>query len=239
MDFKMNIDEMSQDEQWDRFLEVWPVERLKSLRLEEYTTSADDRVGDNPDYPFTYWLESLSEDLGSIWGGSAFKFGIYKRGEKSEKTSDKSRSYNKDYGWYSKFGKGPKEAFENVKREIINIIDNVQKGDLKAIDASPLGDVLSWKVAFIYQDRDNPVVAPIYAARSLRETHKKFTQNTPMSECHTVLLSERENRNIFEYAAELLDYEQNDAVVNSDSSPSNLQFSRSNKSNFPLMSVFI
>lgn len=36
MDFKMNIDEMSQDEQWAKFLEVWPVERIKSLTLEEY-----------------------------------------------------------------------------------------------------------------------------------------------------------------------------------------------------------
>lgn len=233
----MNIDGMSQDEQWTKFLEVWPVERIRSLTLEEYTTSAEDRLGDNPDYPFTYWLESLSDDLGSIWGGSAFKFGIFKRGERSAKISDNSRSYDENYGWYSKFGSTPEEAFENIKKEILSIIDNVQNENLKAIDASLLGDVLSWKVAFIYQDRDNPVVVPIYAASLLKETHSKFTSNTPMSECHTVLISERKDRNVFEYAAELLDFEHHEAGNNSNSRPSNARLPRSKASDFPLNQI--
>ena len=148
----MTDEKSTLDEQWSNFLEVWPVQRIEDLTLEEYTTSANDRSEDNPDYPFTYWLESLTEELGSIWGGSAFKFGIFRRGDLSEKKSDKQYSYNEKYGWYSKFGSSPEEAFENVKKEILNIISDVRKNDLKAINSSRLGDVLSWKVAFLYQE---------------------------------------------------------------------------------------
>jgi len=232
----MSEDEASRDEQWSRFLKVWPIERLKTLTLEEYTTSADDRNGENPDYPFTYWLESLTEDLGSIWGGSAFKFGIFRRKDKSKKNTKGSRSYNNKYGWYSKFGSSPEEAFEKVKTELLNIIDNVQKQNLEAIDASKLGDVLSWKVAFLYQDRKNPVVVPIYAARSLVETHDSFTSNTPLSQFHKTLLSERGDRNLFNYADELLEFtgDSEDDIDSSVRMP--LQISKSTNS-FPLNQI--
>lgn len=82
----MSEDEASREEQWSRFLKVWPIERIKTLTLEEYTTSADDRTGDNPDYPFTYWLESLTEDLGSIGGGLLLNLVFF-----VEKTNPKKR----------------------------------------------------------------------------------------------------------------------------------------------------
>ena len=229
----MSQDEASREEQWSRFLKVWPIERIKTLTLEEYTTSADDRTGDNPDYPFTYWLESLTEDLGSIWGGSAFKFGVFRRKDKSEKKTKGSRSYSDKYGWYSKFGSNPHEAFESVKIELLSIIENVQNQNLEAIDTSKLGDVLSWKVAFLYQNRENPVVAPIYAARSLKETHTSFTANTPLSQCHKTLLSQRGNKNIFEYADELLEYAEDIDGDNDETVHTPLSIAKS-MSNYPL-----
>ena len=42
------------------------------MTLEEYTNLDKDDA-------FIYWIESRLDKLGSIWGGSAFKFGIYCR----------------------------------------------------------------------------------------------------------------------------------------------------------------
>ena len=40
------------------------------MTLDEYS-----KIGDK--HTFTYWLESRLDQLGSIWGGSSFKFGIF------------------------------------------------------------------------------------------------------------------------------------------------------------------
>ncbi|MDF1653425.1 hypothetical protein P1J24_32075, partial [Pseudomonas aeruginosa] len=69
------------DKQWSDFLLRWPLESLSELTLEQYTQAGDSNT-------FTYWLEVATEELGSIWGGSAFKFGIYSRNDKSPKAGD-------------------------------------------------------------------------------------------------------------------------------------------------------
>ncbi|MBI5695298.1 MAG: hypothetical protein HZC51_06080 [Nitrospirae bacterium] len=58
------------------FLKVWPVERVRSMTLEEYTSAGSKDT-------FTYWIESRLDKLGSIWGGSAFKFGVFSRQDKT------------------------------------------------------------------------------------------------------------------------------------------------------------
>jgi 5-methylcytosine-specific restriction protein B len=45
------------------------MDRLQTMTLEEYN-----EVGTGNS--FCYWLESKTEDIGSIWGGSTFKFGV-------------------------------------------------------------------------------------------------------------------------------------------------------------------
>ena len=71
---------------WDYFLAEWPVERVQQMSLEEYTNP-------NRDDAFIYWLEKRLETLGSIWGGSAFKFGIYYRVDQQIKKSAKGRKW--------------------------------------------------------------------------------------------------------------------------------------------------
>ena len=121
-----------------------------------------------------------------------------------------------------------------MKIELLSIIENVQNQNLEAIDTSKLGDVLSWKVAFLYQNRENPVVAPIYAARSLKETHTSFTANTPLSQCHKMLLSQRGNKNIFEYADELLEYAEDTDGDNDETVHTPLSIAKS-MSNYPCL----
>ena len=42
------------------------------MTLEEYSNL-------DKDTGLTYWLEAKTENAGSIWGGSSYKFGIYRR----------------------------------------------------------------------------------------------------------------------------------------------------------------
>ena len=65
---------------WDSFLSRWPLESLSEMTLDQYSKAGDTDT-------FTYWLESQTEQLGSIWGGSSFKFGIFSRKDRSPNPS--------------------------------------------------------------------------------------------------------------------------------------------------------
>ena len=62
------------------FLSVFPLETLSSMPLEKYTNL-------NRSDSFCYWVESKTSELGSIWGGSSYKFGIYKYNERPKENA--------------------------------------------------------------------------------------------------------------------------------------------------------
>ena len=132
---------------WEAFLAEWPLERLRTMALDEYT-----RAGDK--HCFTYWLESALDEYGSIWGGSAFKFGIYSRNDTAPKAGDSSRAYDDGYGWYRQFGDTAEEAFAAVREEVVRIAEAARRGAFAVVDQSRLGPSYSWKIAFHYQNRN-------------------------------------------------------------------------------------
>ena len=76
---------------WDEFLATWPRTRLATMTLDEYTQAGSKDS-------FTYWIESRLDEMGSIWGGSAFKFGVFSRGNTDDKKSDTKLSYSDTHG---------------------------------------------------------------------------------------------------------------------------------------------
>lgn len=138
---------------WDAFLAEWPLERLRTMALDEYT-----RAGDK--HCFTYWLESGLDQYGSIWGGSAFKFGIYSRNDTAHKAGDSSRAYDEEYGWYRQFGDTAEDAFKAVREEVVRIAEAARGGAFAVVDQSRLGPSYSWKIAFHYQDRNAELPIP-------------------------------------------------------------------------------
>ena len=82
---------------YNDFLKAFPVESLKDMTLEQYT----DLKKDNS---FCYWLEAKTSELGSIWGGSSYKFGIYEYQKRPKLSSPLVKSDEK-YAWYSKYHK--------------------------------------------------------------------------------------------------------------------------------------
>ena len=89
------IDISQCDSIWTKFLELWPVEKVRGMTLPQYHTLSDQSS-------FVRCLESMTDKLGSIWGGNAFKFGIYQRGN-TEVSEKKSRGfiYGEKYAWRS------------------------------------------------------------------------------------------------------------------------------------------
>lgn len=145
---------------WDDFLKAWPLERLRTMTLEKYTQSGNKDT-------FTYWMEGRLDRYGSIWGGSAFKFGIYSRSDQGPKQGDNALAYTDQYGWYQKFGDTPQAAFEAVRAQVVAVAEAARRGKLEDIDNSELGPVYRWKIAFHYQDRSHPSMTCVFLRKPL------------------------------------------------------------------------
>lgn len=141
---------------WDEFLKAWPTSRLAAMTLDEYSQAGSKDS-------FTYWIESGLDELGSIWGGSSFKFGVFSRRDTEDKASDAKLSYSDSHGWYSSLGATAEESFEKVRRFVVQVADWAAAGDLNAIEAfEHLGEAFKWKIAFHYQNREAPTIAAIF-----------------------------------------------------------------------------
>lgn len=127
------------------FLLKWPIEKLQEMTLQEYSNL-------NKSDSFCYWLEAETTELGSIWGGSAFKFGIYEKNNKESVFNSLGRSSDDDYAWMKKYGETRDSAFQKVKALILEVANNGKNLNISAIDSIDLGDAVKWKIAYLYSD---------------------------------------------------------------------------------------
>jgi 5-methylcytosine-specific restriction enzyme B len=195
----MSISQLEEEgnRKWCEFLEKWPIDNLKDMSLKKYANAGDKDT-------FTYWLEFGTEVLGSIKGGSAYKLGVYSRRNKKEKKDRKGLSYDDNYGWMAKYGNTSEEAFDNVRSIINNIAQNATQGLLKEIDDIDFVETVKWKIAFLYQNRENPVVLPVFASSYLRDVLQEKNQQLSCSELHKKLMDQRHDKGLFDYTDELL-----------------------------------
>ncbi|MFD0914189.1 AAA family ATPase [Methylophilus luteus] len=179
---------------WDQFLKRWPIANLEMLTLQEYCQAGNTDV-------FIFWMESKTSILGSMWGGSAFKFGVYSRKDQSEKVEGSGKSYNEQYAWYTKYGDNAEKAFEIVRSHIVAIAKAAQNGDLEQIEKIDIGTAFKWKIAFLYQNQNRPSILPIYKSEYLRI----ITESTEkrMSIMNRQIMQEINDRNVLEYGDEL------------------------------------
>ncbi|WP_051929360.1 AAA family ATPase [Flavobacterium sp. 83] len=183
----------------EEFLNIWSLDRVRSMTLEEYTNL-------NRDDSFCYWLESRTTDLGGIGGGSAYKFGIYKRSDLSRAVEADNRKTDGEYAWFTKYGANTKEeAFESVKGIIIDIIECVKNNRLERIDKIDLGAAYKWKIAFLYSDF-NIINIFKYEALKFLALGKGFdkTKRQPISEYQKFLMNlKSDEEDYFTYAHNL------------------------------------
>lgn len=148
------------DTLWRDFLQAWPLERLRTMTLPEYTTAGDKDC-------FVYWLEFRLGDYGSIAGGSAFKFAIFSRKTVTANEGDTSLAYDANYGWYRRFGDTPDAAFVAIREHVVAVAQAAHEGRLEEIDNSPLGAAYRWKIAFHYQSLQTPRILCVYVRKPL------------------------------------------------------------------------
>ena len=183
---------------WDEFLDSWPAERVKNMTLEEYTEAG------NPD-AFTHWVEFRTKSLATISGISSFIFGIYSRKDQSTKKNTKQHIYENQYAWRAAYGKSKEEAFKHIKAEILKIINAVQSNQLHQINEVDLITTVKWKIAFLYQDRENIKIVPTFADQRLRFLTgvDQKTKDFKIEDAYAKLLEDKGDKELFEYNNEL------------------------------------
>ncbi len=181
------------------FLEKFPYESLASLPIEKYTNL-------NKSDSFCYWLERKAKDLGSIAGGSSYKFGIYQYAT-TPTDAQKFVDFDSIYAWYKKYHKQTaNEAYELVRDTIIEIASLARDGKLEDIDnITELGDVVKWKIAFIYS---NASLIPIYNRQMLAYSAENLgmqnVETATIPDIQRYLLSIKGDKDIFIFYEELL-----------------------------------
>jgi DNA replication protein DnaC len=184
-----------------KFQETWPIEKLKTMSLEEYTNLDKNS--------FTYWLERETREVGGSGVGSSFSFRIYRRSNTSTVYSRENRKTDGEYCWYTDLGNSPAEVFPKVRDMVLEIVKASLAGDYKrvlAIEYGKFGKALQWKIAFLY----NPdLFLPLYqndviaiACKSLGLKNDK----SDLREQYTFLMdSKPEDLNTIDYANQLFE----------------------------------
>lgn len=180
---------------YNSFQKQFPIEKLKTLPLEEYTNNERENS-------FCYWLETKTEKLGSIWGGSAYKFGIYKA---SNEIKPSNQTLNDGiYAWYKKYGNTKEEAYKTILANIVKIAEAAQRKDFSIIDSVDLGISYKWKIAYLYS---NMSLLNFYKEKGIRYIATKHglanSKKIPISQIQTYLISQSQGKDLFEYSAEL------------------------------------
>lgn len=186
------------DDLLNEFLNKFPLESLKTMKLEDYT---DVVTKENDNDSFTYWVETKTRDLGSIKGGSSEKFGIYKY---NQTPTDPIIIHNKTYAWASKYGVDETSAWEKIRENIYQIASYASQGKFSDIDKiTILWPGFSWKIAFLYSNKSIVNTfkqeALVFLANSYE---KKFNNKSTFSELYSFLMSKK-NKDFWEYGEDL------------------------------------
>ena len=187
-------------ELYKQFQEAFPIESLGKMPLEKYTNLHEVDLDDT----FCYWIENKTRSIGSMKGGSSFKFGIYKYLERPNVSYMQS---DDQYAWYRKYDKETaQEAYVIVRNAVVRIAEHASKGEFEEIDAiDELGDVFKWKIAFLYSDE---TLIPIYKREWLDSIARELGMDKPeekgISDIQYYLIDQRNGKDIYEYHDELL-----------------------------------
>ena len=177
------------------FLKQWPIERLKTMTIEEYTNL--DKTS------FCYSLEHVTRNLGSIRGGSSYKFGIYKMGDSSGTQPANNRTNNGEYAWHTKYGITREEAYVSVKSIILKIATLSLNENFSEIEEIDLGDAFKWKIAFLYSNYKLINIFKHSALKISAEYLGYSDSNISYTELNKYILSKKGDQDFFDFSKSL------------------------------------
>ena len=191
----LNLDIEELTKLYEEFQQNFPLEKLKTMTLEEYNNTNKDS--------FCYWVETKTGKLGSIRGATSYKFGIYKYIQEPRK--DGGYKFDNEYGWLSKYGNTANDAYTKIHSNIIKIAEFAQKTDFDSIEDIDISPMFKWKIAFLYSDFK---LLNFYGEDGIRFLCKKYdlenSENASFAEMYKFLLKmKNEDENIFIYASKL------------------------------------
>ena len=117
----------------EAFVAYFTPEHIEGMPIEEYTIG----YGNNGKHNFCYDLEHTLRGLGSIRGGSSKKFGVW------YSAKENSYSYAKKYG-------SAQIAYEQIRKNILDLLVAGDADDIKAIMQIPLALVFKGKILSTY-----------------------------------------------------------------------------------------
>ena len=184
---------------WKKFLDKWSADSIFGFTLDKYTS-----FGGSYD-SFCNWIEVRTESLGSIWGGSAYKFGVFEHNPNKLGSNDSTHQSDAKYSWYTRYGDSAEAVLAYVKNAYSQIIEAVEKGDISAIESINFGHAVKWKIAFLYQSMESPIILPIYKKEMLIKL-TGMSKNTPTFEMQKKLMDAKPaDQDLFDYYDELLE----------------------------------
>lgn len=187
-----------QHQLYQKFQELFPYEGLEQLSLEQYSNN-------NGKSSFTYWVEFGTKALGSIRGGSSYKFGIFRFNNPPKGKESFARS-DAEYTWYASLGADTRdEAFARIKAKILAVARAAREGDYEAIDAvEGLWHTVKWKIAFLYsEERLITWYTREYLEIAARMLGMVITKATPTSAIQRFLIAKRGGKDPYEFNEEL------------------------------------
>lgn len=184
---------------FEDFQKEFPIETLSGLPLEQYTNL---KRSDS----FCYWVESKTYCLGSIWGGTSYKFGIYEYNKKPDNPAVVTEDDR--YAWYNKYNATTRDAaYEIVLDSIVRIAEAARNGNFKEIDKEEyaISGVYKWKIAFLYADLH---LIPIFKKEMLVDAARVLGLEDAtcksVSELQAFIMEHKGEKDIFEYYDYLL-----------------------------------
>lgn len=174
-----------------RFLEIWPIDRLKNLTLEDYHQAK------NKDC-FIAQIDSFDPTQGEPTFANYFDIW-----EPINLGKDEKYHNEKPYSWHKRLGDNLELAFETLKKEILNILNAVQRRDLNAIDQIQFPKGLKWMIAFLYQDFNDPFIIPIVSEPNKKRIGYEGYVGKPLPEFLPILMEDQGEQAFFPYVEKL------------------------------------
>lgn len=181
------------------FLEIFSVEKLKTMDLTQYTDVVEkDKLNNS----FTYWVETKLRELGSIKGGNSAKFGIYRF---NKEPTDDGMDYDNTYAWNKKFGTKEK-AWEIIREKVYKIAKLATEEKFSEIDEiTDLWPGYKWKIAFLYSNKKiiNTFTYDALLFLSKQYGHD-FSRKTKYSKLYEFLIAQKpENEDFWSFGEKL------------------------------------
>lgn len=118
------------------FVKDYTIDVINNMKIDEYINGKGDRS------TFCNRIETELKDWGNMKGAFATKFGVY--------YGCFGKDTDREYRFVRKFGNTVDEAFNTIKRELVDLIEFGAVEDLNKINKNLISPMLKGKILSIY-----------------------------------------------------------------------------------------